>query len=206
MKIGTTAMINKKKLVLGVAITTLFSLNIWYNYELNQVEKELSFKLNMAQAEIAKCESEILRYQTNESDEPEIIIVERYGNPEVLGFRNNNPGNIKGRNWYGQIGVDDYGHAIFSSEVYGIRALTKTLVRYEERGINTIEKIVSTYAEGNNKNYIRFLCKYLKVKPDEKLNIRHKLHELVPAIITFECGSNPYPFEYFVLLSWHSDL
>ena len=145
-------MINKKKLVLGVSITTLFSLNLWYNYELNQVEKELSFKLNMAQNAIAKHESEILRYQTNESNEPEIIIIERYGNPEVLGFRNNNPGNIKGKNWYGQIGVDDYGHAIFSSEVYGIRALTKTLVRYEERGINTIEKIVSTYAEGNKRN------------------------------------------------------
>ena len=90
--------------------------------------------------------------------------------------------------------------------MYGIRALAKTLINYEAKGIDTIEKIVSKYAEGNNKNYIRFLSSYLNVKPNEKLNIGHKLHELVPAIITFECGSNPYPIEYFILLSWSADL
>lgn len=200
---------DKMKWFLCITCTSLTLLNIWYQYALKNAETELKTQIEIKNSELNKKEIEILRLKIekeNELTEPIIGIIKKYGSDKVLGFKNNNPGNIKGKNWYGQIGTDKQGHAIFSSEVYGIRALAKTLINYEAKGIDTIEKIVSKYAEGNNKNYIRFLSSYLNVKPNEKLNIRHKLHELVPAIITFECGSNPYPIEYFILLSWSADL
>lgn len=200
---------DKTKIFLYIACTSLATLNIWYKGALKDAETELKTQIEIKNSELDKKEIEILKLKIeneNELTEPIIGIIKKYGSDKVLGFKNNNPGNIKGKNWYGQIGTDKQGHAIFSSEVYGIRALAKTLVKYESKGINTVEKIVATYSEGKNKNYIRFLCNYLKVKPNEKLDIRHKLHELVPAIITFECGSNPYPIEYFILLSWSSNL
>lgn len=200
---------DKTKVFLYIACTGLVTLNIWYKGALKDAETELKTQIEIKNSELDKKEIEILRLKIekeNEATEPIIGIIKKYGSDKVLGFKNNNPGNIKGKNWYGQIGTDKQGHAIFSSEVYGIRALAKTLINYEAKGIDTIEKIVSKYAEGNNKNYIRFLSSYLNAKPNEKLNIGHKLHELVPAIITFECGSNPYPIEYFILLSWSADL
>lgn len=200
---------DKMKWFLCVTCTSLTLLNIWYQGALKNAETELKTQIEIKNSELNKKEIEILRLKIekeNESTAPIIGIIKKYGSDKVLGFKNNNPGNIKGKNWYGQIGTDKQGHAIFSLEVYGIRALAKTLINYESKGIDTIEKIVSKYAEGNNKNYIRFLSSYLNVKPNEKLNIRHKLHELVSAIITFECGSNPYPIEYFILLSWSADL
>ena len=200
---------DKIKVFLYVACTSLAALNIWYKGALKDAETELKTQIEIKNSELDKKEIEILRRKIekeNEATEPIIGIIKKYGSDKVLGFKNNNPGNIKGKNWYGQIGTDKQGHAIFSSEVYGIRALAKTLINYEAKGIDTIEKIVSKYAEGNNKNYIRFLSSYLNIKPNEKLNVGHKLHELIPAIITFECGSNPYPIEYFILLSWSDDL
>lgn len=200
---------DKIKVFLYVACTSLAALNIWYKGALKDAETELKTQIEIKNSELDKKEIEILRRKIekeNEATEPIIGIIKKYGSDKVLGFKNNNPGNIKGKNWYGQIGTDKQGHAIFSSEVYGIRALAKTLINYEAKGIDTIEKIVSKYAEGNNKNYIRFLSSYLNIKPNEKLNVGHKLHELIPAIITFECGSNPYPIEYFILLSWSADL
>lgn len=200
---------DKMKVFLYVACSSLAALNIWYKGALKDAETELKTQIEIKNSELDKKEIEILKLKIeneNESTKPIIGIIKKYGSDKVLGFKNNNPGNIKGKNWYGQIGTDKQGHAIFSSEVYGIRALAKTLINYEAKGIDTIEKIVSKYAEGNNKNYIRFLSSYLNVKPNEKLNVGHKLHELVSAIITFECGSNPYPIEYFILLSWSADL
>ena len=200
---------DKMKVFLYVACSSLAALNIWYKGALKDAETELKTQIEIKNSELDKKEIEILKLKIeneNESTKPIIGIIKKYGSDKVLGFKNNNPGNIKGKNWYGQIGTDKQGHAIFSSEVYGIRALAKTLINYEAKGIDTIEKIVSKYAEGNNKNYILLLSSYLNVKPNEKLNVGHKLHELVSAIITFECGSNPYPIEYFILLSWSADL
>ena len=200
---------NKERIWISLLVTTISSAAIWNYMNMKIIEKDLRTQLKSTQVELAKKNLEITKYQIEEiieREEPSISFMKKYGTDKILGFKNNNPGNIKGKNWYGQIGNDKQGHAIFSSEVYGIRALAKTLVKYESKGINTVEKIVATYSEGKNKNYIRFLCNYLKVKPNEKLDIRHKLHELVPAIITFECGSNPYPIEYFILLSWSSNL
>lgn len=200
---------NKERIWISLLVATISSAAIWNYMNMKIIEKDLRTQLKSTQIELAKKNLEITKYQIEEiieREEPSISFMKKYGSDKVLGFKNNNPGNIKGKNWYGQIGTDKQGHAIFSSEVYGIRALAKTLINYEAKGIDTIEKIVSKYAEGNNKNYIRFLSSYLNVKSNEKLNIGHKLHELVPAIITFECGSNPYPIEYFILLSWSADL
>lgn len=51
-----------------------------------------------------------------------------------VGIRNNNPGNIKwsaANNWDGQIGQDSQGFVIFSSMLYGIRAMFVLLQSYD---------------------------------------------------------------------------
>lgn len=125
---------------------------------------------------------------------------------EVIGFKNNNPGNIKGKNWLGQTGTDKHGHAIFVSEVYGLRAMARCLTKMEQDGIKTIDTLVRRYATGNQESYIKFLCKFMELEPNEEFSISEKLHKLMKAMIHFECGSNPYPPEYFVLLSWSESL
>lgn len=125
---------------------------------------------------------------------------------EIRGFRNNNPGNLRGKHWFGQIGNDSSGFIKFTNAAYGIRAIAKLLVNYEKKGLNTIRKIVGKYSEDANTDYIEFLCKKLRVTADEKINVKERLAELVDAIIQFECGHNPYPDEYFTLLSYEADL
>lgn len=167
-----------------------------YNYS------QLEAKVTHLRKDLEKAEREIIQHKLNNPTLEERL----WAKENVIGFKNNNPGNIKGTGWFGQIGVDKAGHAIFENEAHGIRAIARVLLKFEEAGINTVQKIVAKYAQGNTEAYSAFLCNRLQVKADEKLNIKERMHELVPAIIHFECGSNPYPPEYFMLLSWPASL
>lgn len=151
-------------------------------------------------------ENQQLKSQLELFDKKETSSGENLNESKILGFRNNNPGNLKGKGWLGQIGVDKQGHAIFTDSVYGIRALARVLSKMEDKGIDTIEKLIRTYAGGNPESYIKFMSKFLQLEPDETFSLQEKMHMLVRGIITFECGSNPYPPEYFTILSWTESL
>lgn len=112
---------------------------------------------------------------------------------ETLAIKNRNPLNVKalsGNNkWQGQIGVDEQGHAIFSTWEHGMRAGAIVLKNYKKRhGIETVEGIVRRFAEGNQEEYIAFMCKRLEVKPDEKIDIIRRMPEILRAMARFESG------------------
>lgn len=115
--------------------------------------------------------------------------------PKTLARANRNLLNIRqldgGQKWEGQIGVDKFGHVIFSHPSYSVRAGAIVLRSYEKKhGINTIRGLIERFCEGNRDEYVAFLCKYLGVKPDQKISLTGKMHKLLPAMIRFETGES----------------
>ena len=120
----------------------------------------------------------------------------------------NNPGNVKGKNWNGQIGVDDQGHAVFAHPNYGIRAMAITLMTYQRKyNLHTLEAIIDKYCEANKKEYVAFLCRATGLKPDQKFRVVDYLPELIKAMIIFETGKRDmFTDEDFILLSVYQNL
>lgn len=113
--------------------------------------------------------------------------------PKTLALKNRNYLNLKtpsnGDRWKGQIGEDPFGHAIFESPAWSIRAGAITLRTYERKhGIKTVTDLVHRFAEGNREPYIKHLCKALGVKPDQKISLTKRLPELLKAMVYFETG------------------
>lgn len=131
----------------------------------------------------------------------------RYGMPEQASAtsgsgnsraeRNNNPGNL---NFVGQAGATLEGgnnarFAKFGSTAEGVSALAKQLGRYGDRGLNTLKKIINTYApssENNTQAYIDALSKRLGVSGDQTLDLKDAstLSGLIKGISRHESGSD----------------
>lgn len=111
------------------------------------------------------------------------------------GIRNNNPGNIEFR---GQPGATSDGRfARFANASYGLEAMAAQLDLYNQRGLNTIAKVVSKWApkdENDTAAYIAAVSKRMGVDPGAKLNLKdaNVLSSLMGAMITQENGRNPY--------------
>ena len=110
------------------------------------------------------------------------------------GIRNNNPGNVKrtAAKWQGMVPIQtDNTFVQFVHPKYGFRAMTRILRNYQRRGLNTVTKIISTYApstENDTQSYIHFVAKRLNVKPDTPLNLEQHLPALLKAIAIHENG------------------
>jgi hypothetical protein len=138
------------------------------------------------------------------------FVIISYMNKETIkkfvsrGYANANPGNIrltkdsKGDTvlWQGEILGKDKAFKTFKSMVWGYRAIFVLLRTYINRGINTIEKIVNTYAppnENNTKSYVNFVASKLG-KPSNtvvSLTDLNTLTQLVAAISQMENGLAP---------------
>ena len=110
-----------------------------------------------------------------------------------LARQNRNFMNVKalsnGEKWLGQIGVDKYGHVIFSDAAYSVRAGAIIIRSYERKHkINTVEGLINRFCQSNRKAYIDHLCAALHVKKDTKISLTANLHKLIPAMIYFETG------------------
>lgn len=119
------------------------------------------------------------------------------GSPEAgapRGIRNNNPGNL--RKW-GNMPTSG-GFAVFPNAEAGLGAMAKQLLLYQQRGWNTVSKIVDHWApasDGNNtKSYKDRLAQHMGVGWNEKLNLNNatQMAELMHGITTHENGKNPY--------------
>ncbi len=92
------------------------------------------------------------------------------------GSRNNNPGNIRisDNNWEGQIG-DDGEFVQFASPEHGVRALGKNLITYRNKGVVTINQIISRWApkkDGNDtEGYIKFVSGKMGVDPNVPIDV-----------------------------------
>ena len=130
-------------------------------------------------------------------DEPE-----QHAQATKRGERNNNPGNL---NFAGQAGASlerpGGRFARFETAFDGLRALARQLMLYAGRGINSVEKIVSTWAPASDNNnttaYIRAVSQRLGVDPRAALNMSdpQTMSALMSSIIQHENGRNIYSRE-----------
>lgn len=111
------------------------------------------------------------------------------------GIRNNNPGNIEFR---GQPGASSDGRfARFENAGQGLSALAAQLDRYNERGLNTVAKVIGTWAPNNENDtaaYVAAVSKKMGVAPNAPLNLKDAsvLSRLMGSMIGQENGYNPY--------------
>ena len=119
-----------------------------------------------------------------------------YGQPgnNALGLRNNNPGNLRAApNATGKNG----GFSTFASSQDGLAALSRQLQLYGDRGNNTLNGIIHTYAprsENKTQSYIDAVSKQTGFNPSDRINLHSPevLEKLIPAIIKHENGVQPY--------------
>lgn len=125
------------------------------------------------------------------------------------GIRNNNPGNL---NFARQPGakLEDRAtgarFARFQTPEEGLAALSIQLQRYGQRGINTVQAIISQFAppkENNTAKYISDVSRSLGVSAGAKLDTTdpNVLNGLMGAIIHIENGRNPYSAEQLAAAS-----
>ncbi|HLS68083.1 MAG TPA: structural protein [Kiloniellales bacterium] len=117
------------------------------------------------------------------------------------GIRNHNPGNIeKGDPWQG-LAADqsaDKRFAVFEGPEWGIRALARVLITYQDRhGLRTPWEIASRWAppvENDTRAYAAHLAKRLGVTPHDGIDVHDYavMRPLVEAIIQHENGLQPY--------------
>lgn len=117
------------------------------------------------------------------------------------GIRNNNPGNIRRSRdpWQGLAKEQaDREFFTFQSAVYGIRALARLLITYQDKyGLSTIETIITRWApavENNTKAYIQSVARHTGFAALQTLDM-HRFEHLKPvleAIIQHENGQQPY--------------
>ncbi len=123
---------------------------------------------------------------------------------DIIGIGNNNPTNVKGKGWKGQIGQDKHNHAIFEHYSYSLRASAIILKNYQEiHGLHTLRQIFKRYCVSNQEKYAIFVGKRLGLSIDEEFIVLHVMPDLLEAIVIFENGFNPYPkhsFEVFGVL------
>ncbi|CAI1642725.1 hypothetical protein [Serratia proteamaculans] len=113
------------------------------------------------------------------------------------GLRNNNAGNVRAApNAVGH----DGGFPIFANPRDGNAALARQLMLYGDRGNNTLNGIIHTYApskENNTQAYINAVSKMTGFNPYDRLNLHspETLKKLLPAIIKHENGTQPFSSE-----------
>lgn len=120
------------------------------------------------------------------------------GTDAPRGVANNNPGNLRasGERWQGQTGSDGQ-FVTFDTPEAGIRALARTLLTYQQHGINTVEGIVNRWApptENDTAAYVRTVAGAIGLEPTTPLDLHdaQTLQQLATAIIHHENGRQPY--------------
>lgn len=112
------------------------------------------------------------------------------------GYINNNPGNIRlnGEKWKGEVlPSKDTDFKTFSSIAFGYRAIFVLLRTYLNNGLNTIEKIITTYApssENDTRAYINSVVHTTGIPKDKVLNFINpeEMIKVVEAISLVENG------------------
>lgn len=120
--------------------------------------------------------------------------------PLPRGIRNNNPGNIKkGSSWQGLHPVQsDPVYCVFIRPEDGIRAIVKILMSYQKKhNIHTIKAAIQRYAppsENKTETYATYVASKSRFQLNENLHFSSKmtLKRIIPAIIEYENGEQPY--------------
>lgn len=117
------------------------------------------------------------------------------------GIRNNNPGNIRRNSdpWQGLAERQgDVEFFTFKDHIYGIRALARTLIAYQDKhSLRSIRQILNRWAppvENNTNAYVRAVATQTGFDADQSLDMHNfdQLKPLIEAIIQHENGQQPY--------------
>lgn len=119
------------------------------------------------------------------------------------GVRNNNPGNIDRTKtkWQGMAEdqSSDPRFVVFKAPVWGIRALARTLLTYQNaHHCGTVRKIIERWAPPNENNtsaYVKAVAAAIGVEPNDPIDVDgvEVMAPLVKAIIAHENGGYAYP-------------
>lgn len=136
-----------------------------------------------------------------------------FENASYLGYRQKNPLNIRpsGDKWQGVVGAYAVGavkYLSFSSFAYGYRAAFRTLRTYHKRGLNTLAKIIPTWApaadNNNPETYISFVEKESGTPRNKVLNFDYQTYsKIVRAMSILE--SRVTPSESLLQKSWEME-
>lgn len=128
------------------------------------------------------------------------------------GYRNHNPGNIDrtAERWIGMSKDQsaDSRFAVFDSPEYGIRALMRLLITYQDRhNLRSVRGIINRWAppvENNTGAYVNKVAGALGVGPDDEIDThdRDTTVALAKAIIRHELGN---PTTYGKPEHWYPD-
>ena len=117
------------------------------------------------------------------------------------GIRNHNPGNLRrsADPWQGLAATQtDAEFFQFASAKWGIRALARTLIAYQDKvGLRNIKQMIGRWAppvENDTGAYVRVVAAAVGIGPEEQIDVHHYavLRPLVLAIIKHENGQQPY--------------
>lgn len=117
------------------------------------------------------------------------------------GIRNHNPGNLRRSKdpWQGLAPTQpDPEFFTFKDPIYGIRALARTLITYQDKyGLRTITAIIERWApasENDTAVYIAAVVRRTRIGAQTALHLHRyeDLRPLVEAIIWQENGTQPY--------------
>lgn len=117
------------------------------------------------------------------------------------GIRNHNPGNLRrsADPWQGLAATQtDAEFFQFASAKWGIRALARTLIAYQDKvGLRNIKQMIGRWAppiENDTGAYVRVVAAAVGVGPEERIDVHDYalLRPLVLAIIKHENGQQPY--------------
>ena len=117
------------------------------------------------------------------------------------GIRNHNPGNLRrsADPWQGLAATQtDAEFFQFASAKWGIRALARTLIAYQDKvGLRNIKQMIGRWAppvENDTGVYVRVVAAAVGVGPEERIDVHDYaiLRPLVLAIIKHENGQQPY--------------
>lgn len=119
-------------------------------------------------------------------------------NPKFRGERNNNPGNIRD--------IKTGKFAVYDDPLTGLGAMSYLLGRYNNVGLNTIDKIIRTWApntENNTEAYIKHVSDLLGVGKDDVLNLKDPavMARLMKAMVRHENTRNIYSDGMYQLAS-----
>lgn len=171
------------------------------NFTLNRPDPEVEKKLNARYGAMWQAYS-------LQNDLSAIIPPKISGNDKVpyndghnasntLGFRNHNPGNLRdASNTTGKNG----GFSTFASDHDGLAAMARQLMLYGDRGNNTPNGIIHTYApssENNTRAYIDDVTSRTGFGAGQRLDLHNPevLKTLMASMIRHEQGSQPYTEE-----------
>ena len=113
---------------------------------------------------------------------------------DAIGFRNHNPGNLRSAS--NSTGTNG-GFATFANDDDGLAAMARQLMLYGDRGNNTLESVIHTYAprsENDTRAYIDSVSGSTGYAAQERVNLHdtETLKSVMAAMIKHENGAQPY--------------